>query len=239
MLKSWALDDKGEVLFELVAQGKSLSSPAALLLEANPAVIAQALRARGIPILSWAELNTARADAKAALQAQEGTGKQPRSQARASEKQAAEKDGDIPPPPTAPPTGIEKNMLTRWNKTIVWILGVDSPKGKGASPQLWVEKDSFLPLRLFASLEPDKGGELDDLEFQNYRYNREFPYPRTIQLYPASSRQSVLRADLTEIQIDSGQDPGRAQMTTGFTDAGNAAPSALRDLIQSYYTVVR
>lgn len=53
------------------------------------------------------------------------------------------------------------------------------------------------------------------------------------------NRQPFLRIDLTEIIADTPSDAFKGPAREGFTDAGNALPSSLRDLIRAYYQTVR
>jgi hypothetical protein len=121
----------------------------------------------------------------------------------------------------------EQEELKRWKGHFAWVVLGDS--------QVWLEKDTFLPLRLvLPSL-----GETDavEIEFENYRFTREFPYPRMITLNLKSV--PVLRDELGEITMDSDLSEFRRELTPGFSDAGNSADSEVRALIRQYYGLIR
>lgn len=130
----------------------------------------------------------------------------------------------------------EVTSLGRWNNGVVWKIG---PQGKSdRQPQVWVEKDSFLPLRLLAR----SGGEVLDLRFQQYRLAKDLPVPRQILLGQGGTDQKdvILREELTEVTVDPQKPEARPQdFKTGFTEAGNSADSDVRELIQKYYRFVR
>lgn len=143
--------------------------------------------------------------------------------------------------PNAAPNGAdvrdrmaaEKTSLVRWNGSLAWALG---DRGDN-TPQLWVEKDTFIPVRLMFT---DSGDKVD-LLYDRYRQTRAFFYPWTIT-WEKADKQPILRADVAELGIDQPDTEfaGKRRITTeGMTDAGKSAPSAVQDLIKSYYSVLR
>lgn len=148
--------------------------------------------------------------------------------------------------------GFEKTMLSRWNSTLAWVIGADGPKTRGTTPELWIEKDTFLPLRLLADLQPNQtpqpatptianpSSTLDDIHLDNYGYFREFPYPRQITFFRAGNSQPEYRDDVNDVQVDNGFDASRLRINeNGFTESGNSVPGPLHEMIQSYYTAIR
>ena len=125
----------------------------------------------------------------------------------------------------------EDEHLTRWNSAFAWVIGGT----KDGDPQLWVEKDSFLPLRLIASPTPD--ADPVDIQFEGQRYYREFPYPRVITVI--KRKQPLFKDEVQDVTVAAETNEFRAALVPGFTEAGNAAPSALRDLVQKYFEVLR
>lgn len=135
----------------------------------------------------------------------------------------------------------EKTGLARWDKGIVWVVGLKNPQSEisrrsFSTPQIWVEKDTFLPLRLIAAIQTDDS-DISDLQLEGYRYFNEFPYPKLITWM--KGKEPAFRAELTEINVDSGPDLSKKAVAGGWTDAGNAASGAVRDLIRAYYSVLR
>jgi hypothetical protein len=127
----------------------------------------------------------------------------------------------------------ERTFLSRWKSDVAWVVG---ERGK-PDAQLWLEKDAFLPLRLAAR----RDGEEYELRFDGFRFTREVPFPRAVTLLKgvAESARPALREELTEVNLVSSAPELRTAATPGFTEAGNSADSAVRDLIQAYYQYLR
>jgi hypothetical protein len=134
----------------------------------------------------------------------------------------------------------EVSSLGRWMGLVAWVIGADG------GPQLWVEKDSFLPARLI--VRADRG--LREVNFERFRYFKDFPYPRTItavRLGPEKSTEKsdkdnsdeYLRDELVDLVVNADMADLKKPLFGGFSDAGNAADVAVRDLIHGYYEFVR
>jgi hypothetical protein len=126
---------------------------------------------------------------------------------------------------------VETSSFARIGGAFAWVIG---RKDKW-DPQLWVEKDSFLPLRLIWNSEEG----LTDVRMEKFRFSREVPYPRVVTgankggsvWMQAELAEFALNADLPELK--------KPASVMGFTDAGRSSPGALRDFIQRYYGTLR
>lgn len=130
---------------------------------------------------------------------------------------------------------MEVSSLKRLGGTVAWVIG--PVRKSGTDPQLWVEKDTFIPVRIIGKI----GGESVDLQFESHRYFREFPFPKTITLHkPDDDKpEPLLRDELGDLVVNPDMAEIRSKLTPGFTDAGNSADGPVRDLIRRYYQVVR
>jgi hypothetical protein len=131
---------------------------------------------------------------------------------------------------------VEQESLVRWNGVVAWVLGYADSKKEPEGPQLWFEKDLFLPVRfLFRGA---VGGELYDIHLDNYKFMREFPFPRNISLHKKGGG-TVLSEQWVDLLLNSDVQatPGIREM--GFTELGNASSIELQNLIQTYYDIVR
>jgi hypothetical protein len=124
--------------------------------------------------------------------------------------------------------------LERWKTQFAWVIG---PKSKnGPQPQLWIEKDTFLPIRLVSS----SNEEGIDATFENYRYYREFPYPKVISVSkPTAANESFVRIELIDLTVNPEANELKATVRPGFTEQGESADGAVKDLIQAYYQKIR
>lgn len=130
---------------------------------------------------------------------------------------------------------VEETYLGRMGTVLVWQIG---PRKRSAfQPQLWIEKDTFLPLRLVA----DSAAGRFDIRFSAYRFTREFPFPRVIEVRQADSGNHVLFQEMAQdVWINpEGNEMTRGFAGDGFTEAGNQAASTIRDLILTSVKVLR
>jgi hypothetical protein len=125
----------------------------------------------------------------------------------------------------------EEEHLMRWNSAIAWVIGGT----KDGDAQLWVEKDTFLPLRLIAGPQPDS--DLVDVQLDGQRYYHEFPYPKTITAI--KRKQPLFKDEVQDVLVASETSEFRSTPMPGLTEAGNSASSALRELVQKYFEVLR
>ncbi|MEO5968878.1 MAG: hypothetical protein ABIQ95_03040 [Bdellovibrionia bacterium] len=130
----------------------------------------------------------------------------------------------------------EQESLIRWNGTVVWALGAADSKQEPESAQLWFEKDLFLPLRFLFRTEGV--GDLYDVRLENYRFTREFPYPRGISLRKKGAG-IMFSEQIVDISLNSDAQASKRPLGSGFTELGQNSPSELRNLIQNYYDIIR
>jgi len=129
----------------------------------------------------------------------------------------------------------EKMHLNRNTKGLVsWVI---SATKKQSEPQLWVEKDTFLPTRFYTRHD----GDLIGFRFENFRFYKEFPFPRVTTLVRVSgdSEESVLREEAVEVVVNPDLKELKTSIAAGFTDHGNSTDSSVRSLIHDYYEMLR
>lgn len=131
---------------------------------------------------------------------------------------------------------VEPTHIKRYGEKVAWVVG---DAGSGGTPQLWVEKDSFIPMKLqWNPTVPDVSGT-PVLEFEGFRYFRSFPYPA--QITYASNGTSRLRAEMTRVEVNPSikAHGTEEELQTGYTEAGMSADPGVRDLIDRYYGILR
>lgn len=140
----------------------------------------------------------------------------------------------------------EVSWLARIRGAYAWVIGKPL-KGSTVDPQLWFEKDGFMPWRFIGK----SADALVDVRYEGYRYFKDFPYPRTVSLAkvddgsPESLKKEpaetvYLREELAEIQVNidiSGDFKGAA--ASGLTELGDSADSGIKELLKQYYGVYR
>lgn len=134
-------------------------------------------------------------------------------------------------------------FLARWNKTVAWVLSplpTDSTEkvNRSQGPQLWIEKDTFLPLRWKGQLE---------VEFQNYRPYKDFFYPRLMSVFTSSSvstlddKKILLKEEVTDLRVNPPElaelekPSARVDSLGEFTSSAESLSSSMRSAIQRYF----
>jgi len=90
----------------------------------------------------------------------------------------SEKEGTLPYKPE------ETVSYARFENKVAVVLGPESPEDREAvkGPQLWVEKDSYLPLRVVLPSVSGISGPLE-YRFSQYRVHKSLLYPNVTQIF--------------------------------------------------------
>ncbi|OFZ54077.1 MAG: hypothetical protein A2428_04480 [Bdellovibrionales bacterium RIFOXYC1_FULL_54_43] len=190
ILRSWALDDAGQKLYQLERKANTFTVPDALMFLSSVPDLTRTLTDAGVPIRSESDL--------------------------------------LALPDEEQRRNAEVTYFKRWKNVPAWLIG----RPIKTEPQLWIEKDSFLPVRVLIQHE---------VQFDSYRFYRGFPYPRMISLID-SDETPVLQEEMLEFTTASSlpEFKGSAPFpASGFTEIGNASPSAQKTLIEQFYKFVR
>ena len=127
----------------------------------------------------------------------------------------------------------EVETMKRWKGTPAWVIGNQS--------QLWVEKDSFLPVRIVIVPEsPGAKEPFSELQFDAFHFFHGFPYPKVITAV-GPDHVPFLREDMLEFNVGSvaGDMKGFTGTSSGFTQVGSGAPGPLKELIEKYYQTLK
>jgi hypothetical protein len=232
VLKLRGLDAEGRELYSVDRrvdgggeQGAGAPPLAALLMEKNPVELVRILKSSGIPIRTESEL--------LALKTEE-------------ERRAS-----------------ELTVLRRLKPQVAWVIGLrefskagrsfgtssrevaekEAADKEGAAdaraPQLWLEKDTYLPLKLvYAS---DQGAF--EALFESPRFQGAVSYPGSITISrfdrKSGPAKPVFREELLEWNLGGEPAELRGGGAGGLTAIGAEAPDELRELLLNYYTWVR
>lgn len=134
----------------------------------------------------------------------------------------------------------ENLTLGRWGGGIDWVMGGASAPApvKNAvisDPQLWFEKDTFLPVRMIYA--NSGSSALNEVQMESYKFVQGFPYPRKITVL--KKNEIAFIGQLTDLFVDSEKSASSSASSSGFTDVGQSISSNLRSLISSYYEQLR
>jgi len=137
--------------------------------------------------------------------------------------------------------------VARWRGLYVWTIGWD--RGTVDSPQVWMEKDVFTPVRVV--FKSEETNQLLEARLNTYRPYRELVLPSSILIMPPTGRafekamdreEGFLREDINEVVVNpealewSKESPGP---TAGFTKAGAETDAAVHALIERYFETLR
>jgi hypothetical protein len=212
--KSAAYDDAGTELFAIEKKTQEIPLSWSVLFEAGPRELSKALERAEVSVYETREEKAAEKRKESPEPVASGT-------VRLSHSAA-----DEPAP--------DNTFLKRWNGASAWVIG------KPTSSQFWIEKDSFLPVRLIVKDQ--------DVQYSHYRYSQDLPFPRVISLSSISAggkpgemqfeetlNDSSVNSSANEKILNMGTLAKDATAEGFFTDAGNAASGAVKDLIKKYY----
>ena len=124
----------------------------------------------------------------------------------------------------------EQTAVKRWNGGYAWVIGRDADK-----PQLWVEKDGFLPVRLLLpNTDPNRDVEI---QFNSQRSVGGFLYPHEVVLL--SRGNSVLKEEVVSVVPNpTGSISLPIPSATGLIDEATL-DSRMKDLLALFYFHVR
>lgn len=139
---------------------------------------------------------------------------------------------------------LESQFMGRWNGAqVAWVIGKPDKgpeRGGDSQPQLWVEKDTFLPSRFLAR---DSEGRPIEARFGQFRFVREVPFPRVIELVRPDSKSSggeiLVHEEVGEVLLISDTSEFSKPLVTGYTEEGESADSVVRELIRLTYIYLR
>lgn len=133
----------------------------------------------------------------------------------------------------------EKTSLKRLNGHVSWVIGQD----------FWIEKDTFYPLRLgyeLAAPEHSQQGRFE-FDFRNYAASGDFFYPRNIRVLKDGKPFCNVTVTETASDGEASKWPGSAQSRSrpldkpslNFLEGWEPSPSAIKELILTYYEALR
>lgn len=139
----------------------------------------------------------------------------------------AEKEGALPYKPES------TVALVRYDRRLAIVVSDSETKSASdvKTPQLWVEKDSFLPLRAVFPSAPEAGVSSEPLEFKfsGYQVYKGLLYPRVMQIYRRG--ELWVKAETQEVQLTAGSRP---EIKNNADIDGN-----VKDALEMYFKWVR
>jgi hypothetical protein len=94
---------------------------------------------------------------------------------------------------------VSKSSYGRWEKNIAYVIGAQYPDE--SRPQLWVDKESFLPIRwIFQAENPAAGLPRIEFRYKDWQQIEGSWYPGVIELIQEG--QLLRRMDISRIEIN-------------------------------------
>ncbi len=122
----------------------------------------------------------------------------------------------------------EKHFVKRWQNRVVWGLGGDSKTE--TAPQIWFEKETFLPVRWVF---PDSARLPSEVQFGPFKYETGYPFPSETRFF--KSGEEKIFVTIEKMATNSKLAGFPAPLTDGFTEKGTALSGDLKELIETYY----
>jgi hypothetical protein len=140
----------------------------------------------------------------------------------------AEKEGTLPYKPE------NTVVYARYENRYAVVVGENAqrPENQNKTVSLWVEKDSFLPLRAVFPTSPQAGmaSEALDFRFSNYQVHRNFLYPRTMLVY----RNGTQWLKIDTVDVKPGMGGSLEEAKTKVELDGDT-----REFVENYFKWVR
>jgi hypothetical protein len=216
-VRSWATDDSDQVLFYRERSVGNLSAASKLFFSGDWADVSRSLKEMRIPILEEVRVPD---KPEPSFGGDSSLG----SVASVNQPDGKSMDRNSPEP--------EQEFLGRWKDSIAWVIS-KKPVDRFNS-QLWIEKDTFLPVRLVVSQWATQDGY--DLSFENYR--RDFAFPRTLSLSRGDDG-TVLKSQVLDISASLEGLKLERPTAAGFSSLGETSVPGLKKLIELYYGTLR
>lgn len=118
----------------------------------------------------------------------------------------------------------EKLRIQRFEGEFAWLIGDVA----ASASSLWIQKDSFLPLKLFRPIE---GQDTTELRFKQYTFYKAFPYPRVIEI--SLQGKTALRASMERIDFP------KTRVSFDQSQEGMAVTDSLKSILTPYYEWLR
>jgi len=122
--------------------------------------------------------------------------------------------------------------LKRYRGTQCWVIGREN-EGDSA---LWIEKDSFFPLKLVLSKNADSN--IAEVQLDSYRFQNGFAFVTGLTLV-GRENTPLLREQTHDLIIGSVSNEYKAPVTSGFTEEGATAGDDVKELVNQYFKYVR
>ncbi|MBL7714538.1 MAG: hypothetical protein JNL01_03655 [Bdellovibrionales bacterium] len=133
----------------------------------------------------------------------------------------------------------EVQSFARYRGAVAWVIG------PGVSdlvwPQLWFEKDGFLPIRL---IQKSEEGTVD-VKFEAFRFSGPVGFPGVVSVGTASKAKEEdprliwFKEEVTEFTTAGDPKELKGSGSAGFTSEGNQVEGRLKDAIRRYFSVLR
>ncbi len=208
-----AWDESGQKIYQTERKFDTASLPLVLLSSSDARVLTLALKAKGIPVQTEDDLLRLETEMERVQS--------------------------------------EVTSLARWKSKLAWVMGKTDPKleikkaptteltagervGLHREPQLWIEKDRFLPVRLIYASPQE---QWLDYHLDETRFSQEFPFPRLITVY--RDQVPLLKEEFSEFQL--GVDPQelKTPWPSGWTPVGQGAGESLRSAVDQIFQTLR
>lgn len=119
-----------------------------------------------------------------------------------------------------------------------WVVGTADPRDK-TRPQVWFEKDSFYPMKLWFT--PSSLKKFYEIRFEEMQPSHSFFYPRLIKVKDEKGAVlfSVQLTEITSLPHVVHNTALSAGKSDQWTAEGEASSGSLKELIQLYYDIIR
>jgi hypothetical protein len=127
----------------------------------------------------------------------------------------------------------ELGYLSRWNGSVAWVIG---DRSQSKAPQLWFQKDAFIPMRMNYVSALDQARY--EFQWESVQFVRGFPYPKTLTVL-RDGPNPLFSVQLLDLSFTKPAGSGVVAAESGLTHAGESQSIEMKDAIRTYYGIAK
>jgi len=144
----------------------------------------------------------------------------------------------VQPLPQSPPEKLGLIRMGQHMTPLAWVIGTSQPKSDITTPQVWFEKDKFLPRKLIFLSNQKPTKQLTEISFESYQNYLHLPFPKITKFKTNPNDSAYYLVEILDITSVNHHELSHL----GNIPKDNIsviASDSVRNLVQLYYSSFR